>query len=374
MVVRVAQIWAVAGLALCGRLHAQQQPPDVRTLIEQALNEPVPLTLENTTLGEAIKLLTEQTGVQIVMQPEVMGLTPHGPDTPVRKVDIPRMSVRDGLTAIFSRLGMRFVVREDRVEIVPKDALRNLGRTPTWTELDTLVTLAATQPGIDSAALARLEPNVQFHVDTPNAWGLLSEAVRRVGAGPGDEVMTFACADLGWTWTMSGERIVVSSIEEEIRRRLRQPISLRVSGRPLLEVLQMLAERVHVDIYAEPGVLASLPPHVQYGFSLTVYDKSGEEILEAIAAYTGLGYLIEPDGVLLYDPSSGTSHGAKPDLEAALAADPYVAVIEIPLEDGTAFRWLVRWSELPDDLRQMREGDLKRAFEAVRRLNANRRP
>ena len=107
---------------------------------------------------------------------------------------------------------------------------------------------------------------------------------------------------------------------------------------------------------------------------MTVYDKPGEEILEAIAAYTGLGYLIEPDGVLLYDPSSGSSHSTEPDLEAALAADPYVAVIEIPLKDGTAFRWLVRWSELPDDLRQRRDLDLQRAFDAVRRMGTNRQP
>ena len=36
---------------------------------------------------------------------------------------------------------------------------------------------------------------------------------------------------------------------------------------------------------------------------------------------------------------------------------------------GTAFRWLVRLSELPEDLRQRREGDLRRAFEAVRHLS-----
>ncbi|MGD2108752.1 MAG: hypothetical protein PVI86_05110 [Phycisphaerae bacterium] len=363
--------WIVAVL-LGGAAAWAQQPLDVRTLIEQALNEPAPITLENTTLGAAIELLTEQTGVEIVMPREVMSLTPNGPDTPVRKVDIPHMTVRDGLTAIFSRLGMTFVVREDHVEIVPKTALYNLGRTPTWTELETLTTLGGIEPGTDAAALASLESKMQFQVDRSDAWAALAKAVRAVGAGPGDEVLTLACAELGWTWTLSDERIVVLSFDEEIRRRLRQPVSLRVSDRPLREVLQMLAKRVHVDIYTDPGVLASLPDHVQQGFSLTVYDKPGEEVLDAIAGYTGLGYLIEPDGVLFYDAEHANPSGEPSDRGAA--ADPYVAVIDIPLDDGTAFRWLVRQSELPDDLKARRGQDLQRAFEAVRRADAAAQP
>jgi len=374
MTFRFPYVSALVLLCACAALHGQSQSQDMRTLIEQALNEPAPISLENTTLGDAIALLSEQTGVEIVMHPEVMGLTPNGSDTPVRKVDIPNMSVRDGLTAIFSRLGMRFVIRDDHVEIVPKEPLRNLGRTPTWKELDTLASLSASRPGLDAAALARLEEKMQFKVDQPDAWRWLSEAIQRVGAGSGDEVMTLACAGFGWTWTLSGERIVVTSFDEEIRRRLQQPVSLRVSGRPLLDVLQMLADRVHVDIYTEPGAIASLPDHVQGGFSLTAYDKPGEEVLEAIAAYTGLGYLIEPDGVLFYNLSDGSAQGSEVDPAAALAADPYVAVIEVPLEDGRAFRWLMRLSELPEDLRQMRERHIQETIDKLRESEANRQP
>ena len=373
MTFRFRYISAVVLLGACTLLHGQQQSLDMRTLIEQALNEPARISLENTTIGDAIALLSEQTGVEVVMNPEVMALTPNGADTPVRKVDIPDMSVRDGLAAIFSRLGMTFVIRDDHVEIVPKEPLRNLGRTPTWKELDTLASLSASQPGLDAAALARLEEKIQFKVDLPDAWRLLSDSVRRVGAGPGDEVMTVACAGFGWTWTLSGERIVVTSFDEEIRRRLQQPVSLRVSGRPLLDVLQMLADRVHVDIYTEPGVFASLPDHVQYGFSLTVYDKPGEEILEAIAAYTGLGYLVEPDGVLFYDLSNGSARDSEEGSAAALA-DPYVAVIEVPLEDGRAFRWLIRQSELPEDLQQMRERHIQETIDKLRESEAVRQP
>ena len=124
---------------------------------------------------------------------------------------------------------------------------------------------------------------------------------------------------------------------------------------------------------SEPGAISSLPDHVQVGFSLTVYEKPGEEVLEAIAAYTGLGYLIEPDGVLFYDLSDGSTQGSEADA-AALAADPYVAVIEVPLEDGRAFRWLIRQSELPRDLQQMRERHIQETIDKLRQSEAGHRP
>ena len=373
---RFLRICAVAVLTLPGILMAQSKSSDLRTLIEQALNEPVPITLEDTTLGEAIQQLAEQTGIDIVMRPEVMNLAPHGAETPVQKVNIPHKSVREGLTAIFSRLGMTFIVRGDHVEIVPTEALYGLGRTPTWVELDTLAALAATHLGTDMQALAKLESGVQFQVDRPDSWRLLSEAMRRVGAGPGDEVLTIACGELGWAWTLSGEQITITSMGDEIRRRLQQPISLRTQERPLFEVMQVLADHINVDIHADPGALASLPEHLQHGFSLTVYDKPGEEVLDTIAGYTGLGYLIEPDGVLFYNPRTDRPRTAVEDArpQAAGASDPYVASLAISLDDGTSIRWLIRLSELPEDLRQMRERDLQKAFDAVRRHESASKP
>lgn len=349
---------------------------DTRALIEQALDESTAITLEDVKLGDAIEIITEQSGVKILMPPEVMGLVPHGAETLIQRVQIANMSLRQGLTELFSPLGMTFAVGDSYVEIVPKEALLCLGRPPTWTELDVLAELSAIQPGIDNDALAALRPRIQFQMAVPAAWTLLSEAIRSVGAGPGDEVLTIACANLGWVWRLSDQRIVLVPMERQIQRQLQQPISLRIDDTTLIDVLQALAERVNVDIRSEPGALASLPIYMQRGFSVNVHQQSAEEVLDKIAAHTGLGYLIEPDGVLFYKVGNGSGRNLAGDAPPASVSlsDPYVAKVVVPLGGGKSIEWLVRQSELPEDLQRMRQNDLAETFEAVRRHTTEGQP
>lgn len=341
---------------------------DTRGLIEQALSEPTKITLENIKLSDAIAVVAEQTGVRIVMAAEVMQLVPQGPDTVIQKVDIAQIPLRDGLTRLFGPLGMTWVARGDGVEVVPKEAILCLGRTPTWPELETLSEVTALQPGLDPAALAKLQTRVQFQLPIPDAWRMLSDAIRNVGAGPGDEVLNVACAGLGWGWCLSDRRIVVSPLEQLMRRRLQQPISLRMNNRPLFDVMNAVGAPANVAVRVEPGALTSLPMQMQRSFSLNVQQQTMEQVLDSIAAYTGLGYLVGPDGVMFYRPQP---RGPEPKVTestgpAAPSADPYVAKMTIPLEGGKSFEWLIRRSELPEDLRQMRERDIETVITALR--------
>jgi len=368
-------------LCACACASAVTPPAvlDSRPLIEQALDEPAKITLDNIKLGEAIQIIAEQTGVKIVMPPDVMDLVPHGADTLVQKVQIANMPLRRGLTNLFSPLGMTFVVRGDHVAVVPKEALLCLGRPPTWPELDTLTQLSGMPLGTDGAALTWLQARVQFVVPVSDAWGVLTDAIRNVGAGPGDEVLTVACRNLGWGWCLSDQRIVVAPMQEQVRRRLQEPISLRLNNRALFDVLQAIGEKTNLKIRSEPGAIASLPLYIQRNFSLNVHQLSAELVLDKIATSAGLGYLLEPDGVLFYREGPGTV-GTEPTPDSAEApaaapsSDPYVGTIDVPLGDGRTWHWAVRASELPEDLRQRRDRDLAEGFEALRRQTAGSRP
>ncbi len=341
---------------------------DTRQLVEQALNEPTRITLENIKLGDAIAKVSEQTGVRIIMTPDVMQLVPQGADIVIQKVDIARIPLRDGLTRLFGPLGMNWVVRGDGVEVIPKEAILCLGRAPTWPELETLRELADMQPGLQPAELAKLQSWVQFQLPIPNAWELLSQAIRNVGAGSGDDVLTLACGGLGWGWCLSDRRIVVSPLEQLMRRRLQQPISIRMNNRPLFDVMHAVGAEARVVVRAEPGALATLPAQMQRNFSLNVQQQPMEQVLDNIAAYTGLGYLVGPDGVLFYRPQAqGTQTRVGESVAPApSSADPYVAKITISKGDGKSYEWLIRRSELPEDLRQMREKDIEDFINSLR--------
>ena len=118
-------------LCLSAAIAAPGPASDTRGLIEQALDEPAQITLKEITLRDAIQAITEQTGVKIVMVPEVMDMVPHGPDTLVREIVIADMTLREGLTGLFASLGMTFVVQNGFVEVIPKEELLCLGRPPT---------------------------------------------------------------------------------------------------------------------------------------------------------------------------------------------------------------------------------------------------
>src|SRR3990172_10919255 len=103
---------------------------------------------------------------------------------------------------------------------------------------------------------------------------------------------------------------------------------------------------VSVAVHMEPGALASLPVQMQPNFSLNVQQQPVEQVLDTIAAYTGLGYLVGPDGVLFYWPEA---RGPEPKVaestgSAPIPTDPYVAKMTIPLEGGKSFEWLIRRS------------------------------
>jgi len=354
---------------------------DTRALIEQALDERAKITLENVKLSEAVEIVNQQTGVKLVMPAEVMDLVPHGADTLVRKVAITDVPLRQGLTQLLAPLGMTFVVEDDHVLVVPKEALLCLGRAPTWPELETLTQLSTLQPGIDPQALASLKSRFSFQVSTLGLepWGVLAEAISGAGAGPGDEVLTIACENLGWAWCLSDQRIVVAPIERHMQRLLQQPMTLRMNNRPLVDVLREVSNRVNVAIHVEPGALASLPPHMQQNFSLNVHQQSGEQVLEQIAAYTGLGYLVGPDGVRFFrvKEESDTPAAGNPGRGTTVTpptSDPYIGKIVVPLEGGKSIEWLIRKSEVPPDLLGMRERDLEDMWDAMRRRLAQGTP
>jgi len=360
MAVILIQMWLLIASAGAGPLL------DTRALIERALAEPTKITLQNIRLGDALKVVTEQTGVRIVMAPDVMALVPQGADTLISEVDIANISLREGLRRLFSPLGMVFVIESDHLAVVPKEALLALGRAPTWEELESLSWLSSLSPGLDGDALASLKSRTQFQVPVPDAWRLLADAIQNVGAGPGDEVLTVACGSNGWGWTLSDRWFVVAPLEEQIVRRLQQRISIRMRNRTLHEVMTAVGDAVNVHIQVEPGLLITLPPQVQKNFSLDVVQRPAEQALEEIAAYTGLGYLIGPSGVMFFRPTGQGGAPAEPAGQPIKLSDPYVAKMVVEIEDGKYIEWLIRLSELPEDLRGMRESDLREGFDVLR--------
>lgn len=346
---------------------------DTRALIEQALDEPAQITLENVSLSDAIARVTEQTGVRLVMAPHVMDLLPHGGDTVIQKAELANVPLRRGLNELFGPLGMTFEVQNDHVAIVPKTALFVLGRPATWAELELLHQLGSMQPGLDTEALNTLRNRVQFQVPERDPWTSLAESIRAVGAGAGDDVLTTACGRLGWTWQLAGENVVVTTWEQQTRLWLRRPITLRVTSRPLFDALDEIGRMVNVPIRIEGS------PPMPRSYSINVSDAPAERVLDKIAAETGLTYIVDGSSVVFYatgaEPrANGVALAAGATPTGGGAADPWFCKIVVRLDDGTQVEFPLRESEVPADLRALRENAKNRVFELARQELAAGKP
>ncbi len=361
-------------LFLCIFAGVVSASQSLRSIIEQALDEPTPpIALENVRLSDAMAIISEQTGVTITMSPEVMALVPNGGDTLIEQVKISNLPLREGLKKLFGPLGMTFKVRDRDIEIVPLRAIYELGRRPSWTELKLLHRLSALNPGVDNTSLEKLKSFVQFRVASASAWQDLSSAMRAIGPGCGDQVLQIACDQLGWAWWLEDQVVVVGSFDQQLRRQLQQRITLKYNGRPLINVLQAIGQAVGVTISADPEALTCIPLHMQKRFSVNVADETAERVLERISAYTGLGYLLTPKGVVFYHPHESDENANKLTHQSGSPSDPtlsgYAGKITVPMKDGTKMEWLISFDELPEDLQKRRQQDLAKAFEMIRNQN-----
>ena len=328
------------------------QTPDIRNVVEQALDQSVELELIDVTVVEAFSLIAEQTGVEISASPATLALLPHGSET-IISVAIPGITLRSGLEELFAHLGLTYQNTGRGIAVAPTDAARRVGRRLTWPELDTLFFLHEARWSQAPERLEELRARLQFRVASKDPWTELRAAIHRVGAGRGHEVLELACRPVGWTWYPSGVEIVVLDETDQLRRQLESIVNLHHRDQPLVDVLRELGRQVGVSIQLAPGVIASLPRQTRDNLTLIAERSTAIHALDALADTTGLAYRVAADGVTFY--STGTPK-QRPPTEVQQVDDPYVATIRLRSDRGDyEYAILLRESDLTPECRRLLE-------------------
>lgn len=351
-------------LCACPLLYGFDQA-DMRAIVEQVLDSPVELKLENVPINRAFDVIADSTAVRINMPPDVMALLPYGSDTRVN-VELRNVTLRDGLEQLFAPLGMDFDVTDRGVDVLPGPGLARLGRSAKWSELGTIQWLEST-PLTDGVALELLHQRIQFRVPDPDPWPMLAGAIKKVGAGSAAELLEVAADSLGWTWYPWDEHIVVLPWAEQAKRQLDRLITVRKTHRPLVEVLQTVGREVGVPVRLAPGAAESLPPEVRSTFTLLAENVTASEALEQIAATSGLSYRIDEGGVVFEQPSAAREQDrTRPGGAVRRTRDAYVAKITVPDPSGIyQIELLVRESDLSPEVNALRQQMLDEANDVI---------
>lgn len=339
--------------------------------VAQALNQEASLNVTGKSLKVVLADLGRDHGISIEMSDDAANFLPLGSATRVT-ARIDNLPVGDLVYALVSPLGMDMLVGDNGVKIVPGDVLLRLGRRATADEMQTYEALRKLEPGSSEADLDTLVQMIQFAVPQSDARTKLTQAIERVGAGPADEVLTVACESLDWSWTLAGNHVEIVPASQAVARRLDMPITVRLNNRMLMEVLQAIGRELGMRITVEEGLIPSLPPGMQRNFSLNVLNLPAVEALDLVAAQTGMSYLLNEDGVYFYrereSPDSASESSASGSRAGSASRDPYIAQYIHKLDDGFEVHWLIRQSDVPDAVLELRTRDLEHFNEMLLKL------
>ncbi len=377
---------ASAGEVELTRLLAQAQPApaadpapapaeenELELLIIQALDQPTALDVQESPIRAAIEQLVANTGIPIEIAPDVFQLLPYGSKTTL-SAQITGQPLRTSLTALLQPLGLAFEPRPKTLLIKPAGPLTRVARRVTWEELATLDKLAA-KPWSNE-----LFESLKFQFqDAPAASAdanlkTLRRLADAVGAGTAAEILEHATDQFGWTWFPSGQNIAVISKSSQVERQLETRVSLQYVQISLTDALLDLAGKAGVTLKMDPGVMAYLPPQTSERFSLSIQNATVRQALEVIAGQTGLGYVIEPEGVRVTSGmvndgmGGGSTASAQETAQAtvqALRSNSIVGQITVPAENGSSFAFFIREDDLPPEVNQMRLEKIRQAVNAI---------
>jgi hypothetical protein len=334
-------------------------------LINQALDKQVALDL-NAPLPAAMDQISKETGVRLEADAAVWDLLPWGQLTNIT-AKIQNQTLRQALTAITQKLGLRFTLGDEAVKIKPMAALRRLGRRATVQELAALDLLASTPANLPGQAEA-IRPYINaidqrlVELKAPVAienrmgaagGGVLVQAPRNATLLDALEALPRQ-TDL--TWYPWGKSLVIVAKEDQIRMQLGKTITTRYNGVDVAQVLTELSQRAGVDFQIEPGALERIAPEFR-NIRLILDNATIKQALETIAGFTGLGYVVNNKGVYLWNPSKGSAGRG--------SGSRIVGLIQLP-DLGIAVP--VRESDVPYDLREYIQSKTKKELDKMREM------
>ncbi len=365
----IAIVALVCGVQVC----PTNGQVDMRSLIEQALDQRVDFEIVDKSLPEAFGIIAENTGVPITISREAIELLPYGVETRVREVAMHDITLRDGLRRMLAPIGMAARVSGERVVVTPAEALLRLGRRATRNELATLQWLDELKMTGDVKLAGGLMDRVDIRLyGEPPPDGFERSILEAVGES-GEEALSRACREFGLTWIPWNERIAIISAEEQVYRTLNRKIDLEFERQPVVDVLMEIGRQLGLLIRVQPGAIASLPAATRNEFSLLLIDAPAVQALEVIAGATGLNYRVEGEGIVIFRGADESPDGSvAPTFDASGSGDdPVIGRITMPGEGGRfTYEFFIRESDLPADVRDGRRAMIQEVIEGLRKRSS----
>jgi hypothetical protein len=339
----LARILSALSLLLIPTIGLAQ---NTSALISEKLDQQVKMQIDGT-IPQAIKAITNETGVPIEVSSPVYDLLPWGEQTTIN-AKIANQTLRGALEAITRKLGLTFEVRDEAVEFKPLPALRRLGRRANVEELEVLDLLARTplesQDRMSSKQLlalvdARLDAlKSPFAVENRVTSEAFDNAIIPVARNATLlSALEAIPQSTDATWYPWGRTLLVRPKVDHMRDLLGKTITVRFNGVDVAQVLSELASRSGVDFSIEPGAVQRIPAESR-NVRLVLENASIQQALESLSGFTGLAWSVNDKGVFIWNGSAAGGANREPTLGL------------LTLDNG--MQVVLRESQVPPDLRE----------------------
>jgi hypothetical protein len=343
-----------AAMLLASAAHAQNSS----ALINEALDKLVELNLD-APLPQALSTIESKTNVPLHAGRQVYDTLPWGEQTKLT-ASIKNQTLRQSLAAITAKLGLRFTVGDQAVELEPMAALVRIGRRSTIDELGAIDLLMSTPLKSDATTFKDLATGIDKQLEgMKSPYTLENRAGNLVDIQPlklqRNATLLDALEEIDKqtraTWYPWGKSIVIIPKEDHVRTLLNRPITVRYSGVDVAQVLTELSRRSGVEFTIEPGAVQRIPTEART-IKLILENVSTRQALESIAGFTGLGYVANENGVYIWNPANSP----------VARRDRTVGILH--LDNGMEIMLLE--SDIPPDVKQFLESKRAKAVDALR--------
>jgi hypothetical protein len=353
------------GILLVLLLAVPSFSQDSSALINEALDKVVSLQVDGV-LPQAVKKMTDQTAVPIVVEQQAYDLLPWGEQTNV-KAAIQNKTLREALAAICQKLGLTFEVGPQAVKLEPMPALARLGRRATVQELEALDLLSRTPIGqgptdtvgrlIEAVDRRLSETKSPFAVEfRPGDKASNGTAINVPHNATLEDALEHLAKQTDLTWYPWGKSIVIVPKEEQIGQQLRKAVNWHFRGEDVAQVLTVLSQAAGVEFTLEPGAIQRVPPEFRK-ITLMLENATVRQALDDIRGVTGLDYVIKPEGVYLWNQNPNP---------AVAAPQPSPIFGSLQLDNGIIL--FLRDKDLPPDIREYAEHKKQQEYKRLRQM------
>lgn len=361
---------AVAVVAFLPTFAAGQESVSLQRLLDR----PVSVEAKDLPIGKIFEKLQAASGIEFIVDHDTLDVLPYGDQTRL-SARIKNATLRTALTPILSVPALQWEIVGEKVRIIPSEPLYRMCRRATYDELLLLgkmhtekVTPAEGEDALQAIkrTLGAKDLDIFFH--TKDEQDVKDKAFKRAASAlPGTAVAYFdrLCHGNGWTWYLSGDRVMIRDKVSQNKRQLEKQITLKYTNAELVTVLADLAHASRLKLTMKPGVLQYLSDEVKSNFNLTMSEASVAEALEVISGATGLIFKPTEDG-LLVDASEelvekGTRGGGSRN------RSPFFVKLSVPGPNGTIYEVFLRSDELPEDVVKAIEAEKQKFIDSVRK-------